>query len=472
VWPDAPAGAASDFSVLAVMRSGAPAQTASIASFWDANGGGVAWAGLNGSTGLTLLDLTRTHSLSDSQMYTGSRDLGDEPHVVVWRYLAQTSRIALTIDGVTTQSNELAPIDGLPPMPLVIGARSLLPTGGFVGDLSELVLVSHALSDADVLNFTEYARRSWPQLSTAKNETPCFTADGSPSPETTRCDDGRAETYGDHCAAGLCAGTAALPGSPAELAPLAWYHAGAAEVALADGGVSTWFDRTPNHFDLSQGFSLGRPTADARGWDGVNKPALKFGGHQLLRRTGWTALPRGNDTAFTLFAVARANAAASGGLAAFAQRDGYGLVSYRFKSAAGKTALDLWRKNDNGEDHEFPAAPNDAFGTARHVVVWRYTPETTKLTLDGRTHVVGDAAPPRSLTPDEQLVGAARPFAPVMFDGYLAELAVIPDTLSGAEVANLNRYAKDEWGGITLCAADCRAKSAGDDDGCGEVCGD
>jgi len=369
-WTSAPIGATSDFSVLAVMRSSALGQTASIAGFWDPNGGGVAWAGLNGSTGVTLLDLTRTHSLADSQMYTAPLDLGDAPHVVVWRYDSSTERIALTVDGTTTRSNALAPIDGLPPMPLVIGASNLLPTGAFAGDLSELVLVGHALSDADVSDFTEYARRSWPNLPSAKSLDPCSLADGSASLETTRCDDADATTYGDHCSAGRCVGVVARAGSPAELAPLAWYHAGAAEVALANGGVSTWFDRTPNHFDLSQGFDYGRPLEDARGWDGVNKPALKFGGHHLLRRTGWTALPHGEDTAFTLFAVlranakSRANATSREGVAAFAQRNGYGLVSYELKNAAGRTALDLFRTTDSGDKNEFADAANDDLGTS------------------------------------------------------------------------------------------------------------
>ena len=469
-WSGAPSGATSDFSVLAVMRSGAVAQTASIAGFWDPNGGGVAWAGLNGSSGVSLPDLTRTHSLSDSQMYTGPGDLGSGPHVVVWRYTSGTERIALTVDGTTTVSNALGPIDGLPPMPLVIGARSLLPTGAFVGDISELVIVGHTLEDADVLDFTEYARRNWPSLPTATSQDPCLMADGAPSPETTRCDDGNPDTYGDRCSAGSCAGAVPLAGSPAELAPLAWYHAGAAEVALADGGVSTWFDRTTNHFDLSQGFYFGRPRQELRGWDGVNKPALKFGGHQLLRRTGWTALPPGNDTAFTLFAVVRANAAASEGLAAFAQRNGYGLVSYQFKSNAGSTALELMRVNDNGENHEFLAQPNGDLGTAGHVVIWRYSPGSTKLTVDGHTTAVAGAQPPGGFTPDELLVGSARRFAPATFDGYLAELAVIPDALSGAEVASLSRYAESEWGGITLCSANCRGKADGMDDGCGETC--
>jgi hypothetical protein len=470
-WTTAPAGANADFSVLAVMRSGAAVQSAVLAGFWDVNGGGVAWAGLNGSTGVTLPDLTRIHSLSDTQTYTSSHDLGDAPHVVVWRYDSSKERIALTVDGSTTQSNVLAPIDGLPPMPLVIGASSLFSTGTFVGDISELVLVGHAISDADVSNFTEYARRSWPNLPTEVNEDPCSLADGSASPEATRCDDGNAQTYGDHCSAGTCAGDTPRAGSPADLAPLAWYHAGAAEVALADGRVSTWFDRTPNHFDLSQGFDYGRPLADAHGWDGVNKPALKFGGHHLLRRTGWTSLPRGTDT-FTLFAVLRSNPSSSAGVAAFAQHDHYSLVSCQIKKTAGRTALDLFRMTDNGEKHEFTRATDDDLGTADHVVIWRYSPEVTKLTVDGRTAAITETMPPGAFTPDELLVGSARHFAPSTFDGYLAELAVIPDALSASEVARLSRYAENEWGGITLCAANCAGKTAGDDDGCGDTCED
>jgi hypothetical protein len=37
-----------------------------------------------------------------------------------------------------------------------------------------------------------------------------------------------------------------------------------------------------------------------------------------------------------------------------------------------------------------------------------------------------------------------------MFDGEVAELALIPGALSDAQVAALGRYAEDEWGGLEL----------------------
>jgi hypothetical protein len=416
-WAEALTGENADYSVLAVMRSGAPAQNAAIAGFWDPNGGGFAWAGLKGSDGLTLLDLTQTHGLSDSQMYTAPHDLGTLPHVVAWRYRASSESIELTVDGSTTVSSKLAPIEALPAMPLVIGAKSQLPTGGFVGDLSELVIVERALPDTDVSDFVAYARANWPSLSTEGSADPCVAADGARSPETTRCDDGNAETYGDHCSAGLCVGKPARDGSPAELAPAAWYHAGSAEVAVTEGGVSTWFDRTPNHADLTQGFYFGRPTFDDRGWDGAREPALRFGGHALLRRARWQDMPSGSDAPFTVFAVLRAKDPASGGFASLLP-------------ANGEKLPDL--------------------GADRHVVVWQQSSSGVTLTLDGHSENLAAESPRKGGGQQEFLVGSERPFAPAMFDGYIAELALIPGLLADEEVARLCRYAADEWGGIRL----------------------
>jgi hypothetical protein len=414
-WSGAPAGATASYSVLAVMRASTLGQSASIASFWDPQGGGFAWAGLRGNDGVTLPELTRTHALADSQFFAGPHDLGTEPHVVVWRYGSSTQTIDVTVDGVTSSSAALAPIEHLPAMPLIVGAKSLLPTGGFVGDLSELVVVGRTLSDSEVQDFTAYARSTWPHLPQAGSPDPCRLADGSASPESMRCDDGNELTYGDHCSAGICVGALPHAGSPAELSPLAWYHAGASEVGVTDGCVSTWFDRTASHADLTQGFYFSRPTFDTHGWDDASTPALKFAGHQLLRRAQWTNLLGDGDGAYTLFAVLRSNQAQN---AAFSWTSG--------------------------------AAALPSLGRGRHVAIWQYSQDAVKLTLDGRTTVTPRESPRKNVPADEVLVGSEQKVAHEMFDGELAELALIPGALSDAQVAGLGRYAEDEWGGLEL----------------------
>jgi hypothetical protein len=457
-WSDAPSGRAADFSILAVMRAGA-VQDASIAGFWDPNGGFV-WAELKASNGLTLPDLTRTFGLASGQMYTAPHDLGTAPHVIAWRYLSSTETIEVTVDGTTSASTSLGPIGELPAMPFIIGAKSLLPTGTFTGDLSELVVVGRAISEAEVRDFTDYARLTWPLLPARGSADPCTRADGAASPDFTRCDDGNAETYGDRCAAGACIGDVPRAGSPAELSTVAWYHAGAAEVAVTGGRVSTWFDRTANHLDLSQAFDAGRPKLDDRGWDGVNKPALAFGGHDLLRRGHAAGLPDTGASDFTVFGVVRADGGENAGLASWASGDGYRRATIRLGNNAGPTLLARLGTDAVAPNADFLDGLRPDLGTSRHVVIWQYSPANTKVTVDGRTTSVTNPAPLGNFKPTAAIVGGASDFGPAYFKGNLAELALISGPLSELEVAKLSRYARDEWGGITLCESDCTLASA------------
>jgi hypothetical protein len=86
----------------------------------------------------------------------------------------------ITLDVVTTSSPSMPAIGSLPTMPFIIGAKSLLPTGMFQGDISELVVTQSALTDADVQNFTEYARIQWSHLPVHGSADPCIDANGQP----------------------------------------------------------------------------------------------------------------------------------------------------------------------------------------------------------------------------------------------------------------------------------------------------
>lgn len=470
---DAPTGTNRDFGVLALIHS-LGAQSAAVAAWWDPNGGGFVWAGLKNSNGITLPDLTRTYGLAYGQMFTGPHDVGAGWHVVAWRYTSSTQKMQITVDGATSTSNELAPISDLPSMPFVIGAKSLLPTGVYTGDISELVVVGHAVLDSDVQNYTDYARAAWSgqNIPAQGSNDPCTMADGSAVPDLplVRCDDTDPSTYGDHCSAGHCAGAAPLNGSPATLSPLAWYHAGNQEVVLTDGGVSTWFDRSSYHADLSQGFYNGRPSEADAGWDGATKPALNFHGGNILKRYGWSGVPAGAGSAFTAYAVVRLSADQNATVISWVNGNDYGRASCQFANGGNGTALDLLRTDELGSNQEFKDTLNPALGTGNHVVVWRYSPEFGKLTVDGRTATVSGPAAVGVIAPTELLVGAANDVAPALFSGYLAEFAVMSGAISDGQVAQLSQYAHDEWGGITLCQASCTGKACGADNGCGGTC--
>jgi hypothetical protein len=187
-WSASPAGTNTPLAILAVMRAAVTAD-AEVVGWWDPNGGGSAWAGIKIADGRAVPDFGRTFSLSYTAAYSGPHDLGAGPHVVAWRYSPDSQTIKLTVDGATSVSSVMAPLEPLPPLSLLIGAGTSLPTRLFHGDLSELAIVASALSDADVENFTDYARLQWSGLPTQSSIDPCLDASGAPTPSTTRCDD-------------------------------------------------------------------------------------------------------------------------------------------------------------------------------------------------------------------------------------------------------------------------------------------
>jgi hypothetical protein len=471
-WSGAPAGANAGFSVLAVVRSAAP-QDACVVSWWDDAGGGNAWAGFTKAGEATFPDVWRAHELVWAQDYTGPHDLGVIAHVIAWRYRPSSQVLDVTVDGTKSSSTPFAPIANIPTLPLIIGARSTLPTGLLNGDISELVIVPTDLADADVQNFTAYARNHWSGLPTQGSLDPCVNASGRPTPATTRCDDGNAGTYGDHCSAGACVGQAPLPHSPAELSPIAWYHAGAPEVFLRDGLVSHWYDRTSHHLDLLEGFYNARPQLIADGWNAGSsnpKPTLHFTS-DVLRRAAWTGvpgLPGGGDAEFTLLAVVQSLPSQDAGLASWWAFDGNGRASCRLQTSSTGPTLDLFRQDETTAALDFP--DTRALDNGRHVLAWRYAPGLAKVTIDGSTVQVPNSGTLSLISGTEFLVGAENDLSYNLLNGDISELVVVPGTISDGEISAFNAYAQAEWGGLTLCTPSCGTAACGAPDGCGGAC--
>jgi hypothetical protein len=480
-WSVPPIGMNSGFAVLAVMRSAAP-QHAGIASWWSEWGDGV-WAAVRSTNGLTLLDYHRLDDATFTQLHSGDQDLGCDPnldtacnqlsgsglHVVAWRFSPSTQTATLTVDGAHSVSAPQPPVGNVTAMPFIVGALSPLPTGFFQGDISELVIVGDEVSDEDVQYFTAYARNTWSGLPAGPGSGPCIKADGQPSPNTIRCDDGNPDTVGDHCSAGSCAGTVPAPSSPKDLSPVAWYYAAESEVVITYDGVSTWYDRSPGHRDLMNGY-WGRPDLVPDGWD-VGKPTVQFTAANALKLLGWTGTPTGTEAAFTVLAVMRSDVASqNSGVVSWFYPSGYGQIAAKIKPSGSVTALDLYRLDGFLNTQEYLG--NTGIGTARHAVAWRYANGVVKLTVDGLTQV--NPRSPIGLIPTGVwfFMGIADGFGGGPFSGDISELAVIPGSISDPELANFNAYAQAEWGGLTIaCTPNCAGKALGEADGCGGNCG-
>jgi RHS repeat-associated protein len=455
-WAGSPTGANQPFTVLAVMRSSAPqsptpTQHPAVVAWWGE--AGYVWAGLKIGDGVALPELFRTWSLGTSQIYTGPHDLGQNArHVVAWRYSPSNQTLQVSIDGTTTSSSSMPPIPALSSLPFIIGAKSTLPTGMFQGDIAELIVVGSTLTDVQLQQYTDYARSTWGDIPLQGSANPCIKDNTQPAVDGTRCDDGNATTYGDRCVSGACAGIVPPAGGPAGLSPTAWYHAGTPEVNITDGRVSVWFDRTSNHLDALQGFYNGRPTLAPLGWNG-NKPTLSFNAGQLMRRDAWSGMPSGNDSELTVLAVMRSGAAQNAGVASWWSSSSNSQLIAQLASTSPGSTLHLLRKDDNNLAQNFTGTALDG---GLHVVAWRYTPEVAKLTVDDATTVVTHPSSLANLTLTEMVIGATSGSGNGLFNGDISEIAIIPRSLTDAEITSFRSYAQAEWGGLTApCQGNC-----------------
>jgi hypothetical protein len=466
-WSSAPAGSNAPFSVLAVLRStSTQPQDAAIAGWWGWSGAGYTWADIKASNGQQVADLTRTYGVAVSQMYTGPTDLGTGAHVIIWRYAPSDQTLKIMVDGAPSSSTQLPAIPDAGPLPLIIGAKNLLATGLFQGNLSELVVTPTTVSDEDAQNFTEYAQNTWAGLPAQGSANPCVNADGQQASSDVRCDDQDDKTVGDHCSAGSCVGTTPPAGSPGELSPIAWYHAGRSEISLTDGLVSTWFDRSGHHNDVLESFYNARPAFVSDGWNG--KPTLRFSTPNVLRRGGWSDVPKGTSAAFTVLAVVRSAAAQTAPIVGFWDDVAGERVRAGYKSVNSDSALDLMRIDNVNPTQEFTGS--SPVGTAPHVLAFRYSPEVAKLTIDGATVTT---TLPNALGPlylDDFFIGTDSGISNQFFNGDISELALVEGSICDSAVANFVKYAASEWGGFTPnissptdCSAACPCKIDPDD---------
>jgi RHS repeat-associated protein len=460
-----PAGVNTPLTVVAVMRPAAAVQ-AEVAAWWDPNGGGSAWAGINVADGRTVPDFGRTYVLSATQTYNGPHDLGTGPHIVAWRYTPSSQTMSISVDGTTSPpSSSMAPIGELPQMGFIIGAGSTLANRLFQGDISELIVFADSLTDSELANVNTYLRSEWDGLPTQGSTDACTDASGQATPVTTRCDDGDSSTYGDHCSNRTCAGTVPPAGNPAQLSARAWYHAGAPEVYVRDGVIETWFDRTGNHLDLSQGHYPARPSLLSDGWSS-GKPTLSFDGHRLLFRNAWTDVPDGTDSEFTVLAVLQPAGAQNTGMASWWSGVGAGSIAADLKANGSATSLDLFRTDDT---HNQDFSSSTDLGTSKHVLAWRYSPEHISLSIDGTSASPTGTLPTlNALNPELFLAGADSAFASSLLNANLAELALIPRSITDTELTNFDSYAQAEWGGLPVCSPSC--SGCGVSDGCGGTC--
>jgi RHS repeat-associated protein len=475
----APAGTDTPITVMAVVQPTA-ATDGEVASWWDPNGTGWAWAGVKVADSRILPDVGRLYGLSDLQTYTGPHDLGyrrtTDPattaeHVIVWRYVPASQTITLTVDGTTTTSASIPPINALSGTPFYVGAATSLPTKLFSGNISELVVVGGNVGDTDVQNLSAYAQAQWHGLPTQASTNPCLDVNGQPiALAGIRCDDQNASTYGDQCVNGTCVGAVPPSGNPATLAPSAWYHAGAQEVSKRDGTVEVWFDRTAHRLDLSNGFYFSRPGLTPGGWSS-GKDTISFGGHHILDRRAWTGIPDGTDSEFTVLAVVQQAAGVttqSAGLASWWSLNGAGRIGCDLKTSGSATVLDLFRIDLWGANQEYVGSGDLA--SAKHVLAWRYSPGRMQLTIDGVNARNTNLPTAGELEPEIFLVGTDSEFANNMLKAELAELVVVPRSISDGELATYNGYVGSEWGGIAPCAPSCAGKTCGADNGCGGTC--
>ena len=254
-------------------------------------------------------------------------------------------------------------------------------------------------------------------------------------------------------------GTVTIPGDPANpivtiiepglsaasFSPLAWYVASPSDVVLSNGAVSVWHDRSGNGFDVSNHLAHGRPTYNAAGWND-SKPTLTFSGTNLLRLTGWSGFPGGNDVPFTVLGVIRSAATQNGSVLAWWSSEGWGSVRASVVNSSGSALLELARQD--GSWITQTQSTTSAIGNDRHFVAWRFSPEVLKVTVDGTTSSSPTLASLDTVLLDTFLIGARTDLPTWLFQGDISELVVIPSTLSDSEVEQFRTNAKNYWGGL------------------------
>jgi hypothetical protein len=160
-WSGDPAGLDQPFTVLAVARS-AVAQDASLVGFSHYARADSARCAFLPSGSATYATLGR--DADTRQLWSAPFDVTNVGHVFAWRFASNSSLTVTVDDHVYPTSSQNFEVGWMYFTTLVLGARNANPNGMFTGDVSEVVVVPSALSDASVEQFRQYARGRWAGL--------------------------------------------------------------------------------------------------------------------------------------------------------------------------------------------------------------------------------------------------------------------------------------------------------------------
>ncbi len=234
--------------------------------------------------------------------------------------------------------------------------------------------------------------------------------------------------------------------SPALLSPAAWYVAGPNDISVQSGRVAQWVDHSGHGQTLVNNFEPGRPVYDATGWNG--KPTVTFNGAALLRRDSWSGSPEGTNQPFSVLAVVKTQqTSADGALLAWWDSNVGHDVRCNFKIAGSENRLDITRGEGWASDQAFTSPTSILPGTS-HIVVWRFSPDTFTLTVDGTTQSSVAQAPVGPLSFDTLVMGAKTTLPTGLFQGSVSELVVVPAFVSDTDVTAFHDYAELAWGPV------------------------
>jgi len=253
--------------------------------------------------------------------------------------------------------------------------------------------------------------------------------------------------------------TPSTAASPASLSPTAWYAASSSDITDAGGGaVSVWSDRSGHGHDVVMTNPCCRPAYLGTGWAG-GTPTIRFDGtNSVLTQDPWpTENPLGNESAFTVLAVAKANEVRDSALISWWGSGG--LVSALNHASGPNLWMESRRWSPYGGDHTFDGSTN--LGLTGHVLAFRYDGGGVfRLSVDGSLATSYNASPFSPVGPmyggpglSQVLIGWGDAWAGLKYKGDISELVLVPRNITNAEVDAYCAYASSQWHGLPTCQA-------------------
>ena len=231
---------------------------------------------------------------------------------------------------------------------------------------------------------------------------------------------------------GASTSTGSGPFSPISLSPLLWLDASDASTITSSGGaVSQWDDKSGNGYDVTQGTASNQPATGATTINSLN--VLDFDGNDYLNGTA-TAMGSADRT---IFVVVDSNNT-SGWYFTFGQS---GVSGERF----GLTGQIAVRVNSGYVIYTtaIPLSPTILAFTSTDGTI-----QNVECRVNGAALSVGSTAS-RTLATAAQVQVGADGGTGYGFNGSIAEIIVVQDTLTATEISDTETYLADKWG-ITL----------------------